>query len=601
VAQPPNAANRSAELAQSKRRLAIVLAADAVGFSRRMGIDEHATVATLLECRELVSQAVQAFGGRIVGTPGDFLLALMPTGRQAVEGALEIQARLAERNAAVEQPHRAEFRIGIGMGDIYEHGGDVLGDAVNVAARLQAIAPPEGIVVSGGVRDLIGPDESFAFEYLGDQALKNLVAPVRVYAVVPLREPVHPRSGHGAPATAQRSRVVDRLPVKPVVEIEPFKAIGGSAEERLFASALVEELLTMLARLSNSLLVREVEAAQTSTSSPEAAKTQRLYCLAGSVRRTAEHLRINARLSVRGGGEAIWVDRFEYRASQLLDVQERIAREVVTAIQVTLTEGEQARLWARATTNVRAWELFQHGHDLEQRFSRYSHREARSCYQAALEQDPGYISALIALAFCHLDEIRLGWTEGVERAFAEAQSLYNRAKAINPDDPECYALQAYLELHQRNDERAVAAMETAARLAPQSSEMTAYLGSIYHTVGRYEDAIVAYRRSMWMNSHYPAWIATNLGFALCIAGLLHEARKTFLGVVSHHPDYMRAHLGLAITYRRLGFMADALEAAAEVRRLDPLFTAAQWAQDRPYADLAVVDAFVADMRSVGLP
>lgn len=595
MAQRSDTAHQSTSAAEGKRRLAIVLAADAVDFARHMGLDEQAAVTTLLDCRAILSDVVNAHGGSIVGTPGDFLLALMPTARQAVEGALSIQARLAERNEAVEQTHRAEFRIGIGMGEIYEHGSDVLGDAVNVAARLQAIAAPGGIVVSGSVRDLLGPSDLFVFEYLGDQTLKNLLTPVRVYGVVKTRDLDRPASGAAAPSGP--SRLADRLPIKPVVEIEPFKPVHDTAEERLFAGALADELLTMLVRLSNSLLVREAQAG----GPREPSRGQRIYALTGSVRHSPESLRINARLSMKGSGDAIWAERFEYGASQLLDVQERIAREVVTAIQVTLTEGEQARLWANATTSVRAWELFQQGHDLERRFSRFTHIEARRCYAQALERDPTYISALIALAFCHLDEIRLGWTEDIDHAFTQAQSLHARAQAIDPGNAESHALRAYIELHRCNDQNAVEAMETAVRLAPQSSEMAAYLGSIYHTVGRYEDAIIAYRRSMWMNSHYPAWIATNLGFVLCVVGLVHEARRTFLGVVSHHPDYVRAHLGLAIVYRRLGFMDDARLAAAEVRRLDPLFTTAQWMQDRPYADTAVAEAFVADMRAVGLP
>jgi adenylate cyclase len=575
------------------RRLATVLVADAVGFSRRMGENEQAAMAALLECRELMSEAVEAHGGRTIGMPGDFLLALMPSGSEAVQCAIHIQGKLAERNHAVDEAHRAEYRVGIGVGDIYESGGDVLGDAVNIASRLQAIAAPGGIVVSGAVRDIVGSGEGFAFEYLGDQNLKNLVMPVRAYGVV--------SPGEGSESGQQRRVLLFvRAPVRPVVEIEEYRATGGAEDEKLFAEAFTEELITILVSLTNSLVVRRVGSAEGAPAASATRDAPRLYRLKGSVRHAGDKVRIMANLIVHGSGEAIWGERFDYKISESFDAQELIAREVVTALQVTLTEGDQAQFWHKGTTNLRAWELFQRGHDLERRFTRQGHRQAREAYLTALEHDPRYISALVAYAFCHLDEIRLGWTGDIERSYTEAAEYYRKASSIELDDPQCHALLAYLELHRRNDEQAVAAMEKAVRLAPRSGELAAYLGYIYDTVGRYDDAIEAYYRAMHLSIHYPAWIATNLGFTLCVSGRLAEAQRMLLGVTKSQPDYSRAYLGLAVTYRRLGLMADAMQAASEVRRLDALFPVETWAQARPYADRTVMDALVADLRAVGL-
>jgi adenylate cyclase len=162
-------------IVQGRRTLATVLVADSVGFSRRMGENEQAAMAALLECRELMTETIRAHGGRTIGTPGDFLLALMTSSTEAIQCAIEIQRRLSERNQGIEGSRRTEYRIGIGVGDVYESGGDVLGDAVNIASRLQTIATPGGIVVSGAVRDTVAAGPDFAFEYLGDQTLKNLV------------------------------------------------------------------------------------------------------------------------------------------------------------------------------------------------------------------------------------------------------------------------------------------------------------------------------------------------------------------------------------------------------------------------------------------
>lgn len=597
--------------ADIRRHLATVLAADAVGFTQRMRADAQAAVASLLDCRAVLTEVIEVFNGTIVGTPGDFLLALMPSGLEAVEAAVEIQHRLAARNESVAEIMRADYRIGIGIGDIYEHGSDVLGDAVNVASRLQAIAEPGGVLVSAAVREAVGRQPWVTFQDLGERSLKNIAEAVRVYAVSELPGVAHmpdmtanggrdmvDRAVREEPeGTPARAMATDRLPIKPVVEIEPFRAVGDGREDRMFAEGLSDEILAMLANLGTSLVVRQMVADPAMSA---ASTLVRRYRLGGSIRLSAAGIRIVAHLSEARSGDAIWADRIDYRIDQSFDAHEVIARQVVTALQVTLTEGEQAQLWSGGTTNIRAWEMFQRGHDQERRFTRHGHSEARRCYSEALQRDPHYISAIVALAFCHLDEIRLGWTEDDAGSFAEAQALYLRATAINPDHPECLALQAYLELHRRHDEAAVTAMEKAARLAPRSSELAAYLGYIYETVGRYEDAIIAYRRAMWLSQHFPPWIASNLAMTLCVTGRAEEAHKLLLGVIAHHPDYSRAQLCLAIAFTRLGQAEEARRAAAELLRLDPQFKIADWARNRPYADPAVMTALLNDMRTVGL-
>jgi|GEM_PF-3753610 len=593
----------SPAVADIRRHLATVLAADAVGFTQRMRENAHAAVTALFDCRAVLTEVTEAFNGTIVGTPGDFFLALMPSGLQAVEAAMEIQRRLGARNEAVEDIMRVHYRIGIGIGDIYEHGSDVLGDAVNVASRLQAIAEPGGILASAAVREAVGRQPRVTFSDLGDRNLKNITEPVRVYAVGEWRNSPPSRiivAGRNALAVDQQieAAAAERLPIKPVVEIEPFRAVGAGAEDRMFAEGLSDELLAMLAGLGTSLVVRQMSPGEPTMLLSTG--LLRRYRVGGSVRRSPASARIIAHLSEASSGNAIWADRFDYQLDQSFDAHEVIAREVVTALQVNLTEGEQAQLWSGGTRKIRAWEMFQRGHDLERRFSRHGHREARRCYTDALRHDEQYVSAVVALAFCHLDEIRLGWTEDDVASFLEAQALYRRASALNPLHPECLALEAYLELHQRHDEAAVAAMEKAARLSPRSSELAAYLGNIYDTVGRYEEAIIAYRRAMWLSQHFPPWIASNLALTLCVTDRAEEARKLLLGVVAHHPDYARAHLCLAIAYARLQLAEEARQAAAELLRLDPLFTTGDWARNRPYADPAVMAALLDDMQAVGL-
>ena len=581
----------------ARRRLATVLVADAVGYTARMETNARAALTALFECRNLIAEAVEGAGGTVVDTPGDFFLSLMPTVPVAVACAVAIQRELGERNRNCEEDYRAVYRIGIGLGDLYQHGDDVLGEAINIAARLQALAQPGGIVLSGPARDVVGEQTDLAFDYLGERPLKNLTARVRAYAVASRS----PDGGPARPIGEPRAGPGDAMPIRPIVEVEDFKAATGSEFETLFAAGLVEEIIGILAILSGSLTVRQVGSATRPVQLAAGhAETPRIYRLSGTVRRGGDATRILARLTASATGEAVWADRFSYGLEESFDAQELIAHEVVTAIQGTLTEGQQIAIWRKSTSSLRAWELFQRGHDLEQRFTRESHKEARRCYQSAVTIDPNYASAIIALAFCHLDEIRLGWSPDAASSFEAAGALYERAIAVEPEDPGCHALLAFLELHQARDEAAAAAMHRAVALAPGSGELFGYLGYLCETLGRWEEALAAYRRAMRLSTHFPAWIASNFGFAMCNVGQLHEARRAFLGVTANHPDYVRAYIGLVVTYRRLGMADEAGHAVTELLRRDPLFTVADWAAHRPYADAAIVEAFARDMREAGL-
>jgi class 3 adenylate cyclase/TolB-like protein/Tfp pilus assembly protein PilF len=577
-------------------RLATVLVADVVGYTARMERNARATLTALFECRTLITDLVVSAGGAVVDTPGDFLLALLPGPNEALESAIAVQAALRDRNRNCEDAYRAEYRIGIGLGHVFDHGGDVLGEAVNVASRLQALAPPGGIVISGPVRERVVSTSPLRFQDLGERPLHNMAAPVRAFLVM----------GEGGEASPDRLEGEghgsgEPLPIRPIVEVEAFKPLTGTEHEVRFAEGLVEEIIGILAALSGSITVRQVTtAAQAMPHAPRRGDVPRIYRLSGTVRRTSEEVRILSRLTTAQTGEAIWAERFHYERDQAFNAQEVIAHDVVQTIQGMLTEGQQIALWRKATSSLRAWEWFQQGHDLEHRFTRRTHAEARRCYARALELDPDYVSAITALAFCHLDEIRLGWSDDVAGSFDAARTLHHRAVAIDPSGPSVHALLAYLRLHESRDEEAVEAMERAVALAPQSGEIAGYLGYLYETLGRWQDALAAYRRAMRLSTHFPAWIAANFGFAMCNVGQVHEARRAFLGVTANHPDYVRAYLGLVIVCNRLGQREEAARAVAEVRRLDPLFAVDQWARNRPYADPAIVAALCADMRSAGL-
>jgi adenylate cyclase len=569
-----------------RRRLAAVLALDAVGYSLRMEGDEDRVYRALLDCRGLMRSIIEAHAGRVVGTPGDFLLALFESGFDAVEAALAIQAVLAQRNSAVDQLDRLEFRAGIALGDVIEEYGEAYGLAVNLAARLQTLAAPGRVVVSDPIRDLLKEQKAVAFRNLGEQRMKHMREPIRVHLV------------HSSTEIVSGPLLLPDLdeepaPRKPSLVIEPFKSLTAGENAQLLAAGVTDELLTSLSRLTGSLAIYDVRSA-------DGAGPDR-YRLDGVVRLSPDRLRLTARLVRTEDSATIWADRLEYRMDQAVDLFETIAQEVTTALQITLTEGEQARLWSRRTTSARAWELFLKGHDLERRYRRETHREARAWYERALQEDPAYVVAVVAMAFCHLDEIRLGWSSTPEASLNEAERLAERAQAINPDYADLFALRAFIAFERNDHAEAVRLGREAVALEPRSAELNAYLGALYDTLSRHEEAVDCYHRAMDLSPYHSAWIASNLGLTYCIMGRLAASERAFRQVVKHHPDYLRAYIGLAVVESRLGHEEEARHAAAVVKRLDPLFRAEEWGRAQLYTDRAVVEAFLADLKRAGVP
>ena len=574
-----------APVVHARRRLAAVLALDAVGYSQRMEADEDRVYRSLLECRTIMRGLIQSSGGRVAGTPGDFLLALFESGADAVEAALAIQAAIASRNAPLPIEDRLEFRAGIALGDVIEDYGEAYGTAVNLAARLQTIAAPGRVVVSEPVRHLLKEQRKLTFRNLGEQRVKHLREPMRVHMVdtsAEILSLVLPQPDFDEEPEA----------LKPYLGIGLFKSLTPGESGQLFAAGVTDDLLTSLSRLTGSLAVYELRAQQEST--PDH------YRLEGVVRLLGDRLRVTARL-VRGqDSTTIWADRLEYGMDDPIDPSEAIAREVITALQITLTEGEQARLWSRRTTSGRAWELFLKGHDLERRYRRESHVEARSWYERSLLEDPDYVVAVVALAFCHLDEVRLGWSADPSSSLAASERLAERVEALDPHYADLHALRAFIALERSDFSRAIELGRKAVALEPRSAELNAYLGALYDTLGRYDDAVEAYRRAIALSPYHSAWIASNLGLTYCMMGRLAASERVFRQVVKHHPDYVRAYIGLAVTETRLGHDDDARRAAAMIKRLDPLFSAEEWGRAQLYTDPAVVNAFITDLKRAGM-
>jgi TolB-like protein len=415
-----------------ERRLTAILAADVAGYSRMMGKDEEGTLAQLkAHRRALVDPKIAEHRGRIVKTTGDGMLVEFASVVDALRCAVEVQRGMTARNAEVPQDKRIEFRVGIHQGDVIIEGGDIYGDGVNVAARLESLAEPGGICVSARVQeDARGKLES-AFEDLGDQQLKNIERAVRVYRVRP--------SGTPRPTLP--------LPEKPSIAVLPFQNMSGDPEQEYFADGIVDEIITALSRF-RSLFVIARNSTFTYKGRPVDVKQvgRELgvrYVLEGSVRRSASRVRITGQLIDAATGAHLWADRFDGELQDIFDLQDRVTVSVVSAIAPRLEQAEIERAKRKRTESLDAYEYLLRGIASFDRFTREANDEALRLFYRAVELDPDFASAYGMAAWCYIRRKANGWMVDRVQETNEAARLARCAVQMGKDDAHALCTAGY--------------------------------------------------------------------------------------------------------------------------------------------------------------
>ncbi len=549
--------------------LQAVVAADVVGFSAHMERDPDRTIQAVLAARHRMAELARFYGGSLRATPGDFLLAFFPN----VNGALEAARALV---APAEADEELSYRVGIDVGEVFEAGDDMLGPAINVAARLQQAARPGTVVLSGSAFASLSRRGDYAFHALGALSLKNLAQPVEAHELL--------LDGREQPP-APLGDALERF----VLVLRDFEAIGDSSRARLFAEGLTDELQTVLGSFSGAIDVRRTV---------DALKTAGAYELTGRVR-NGNRLRITARLTALTDGHSLWSGRYDYAPDASYDAQEEIARRVIEAAQVELSDGEWARIWSGVSTTLDAWEAFQKGRVHEARVRREDLKKAREYYRTALELDPNFTPAKVSLAFCLIDEIRLGWSRDKEAALAEARRLQGEAIARHPEDGYARALQAFIVSVAGRREEACALMRQVVLDEPESPELLAYYAVLLGHMGNTAEAVSFYEHALKLTPHPPSWIRANLALALMIRGDA-RARAQFEAILSGNPDNVRAHVGMVVMTLRDDRPEDARSWAARLKALEPDFAADRWRAPECFADLGVHRQIADELRRAGL-
>jgi adenylate cyclase len=578
------------------RKLAVILAADVVGYSRLMVADEEGTLATLNARRKVIDELIARHHGRIFGTAGDSVIAEFASAVEAVRCAAAIQQENQRRNADSREPRRMLFRVGVNLGDVMVGGDDLFGDGVNVAARLESMAEPGGICISSAVYDQIRNKVDLAFDDLGERLLKNIGYPVRVFG---LR---HDRGDEPGRVPEQRAATAASRPsALPSIAVLPFTNMGGDPEQDYFADGLTEDLITELSRFQE---LRVVARNSVMTYKGKAVRVQEVghdlavrYVLEGSVRRAGARVRITAQLIDAATGHHLWAERFDRDLADIFDVQDEVTSRIVVTLAGKLEESERRRGRSLQTENLEAYDCVLRGRELWFRFTPETNREARRLYEKAIELDPDYARAYASLAWTYLTEHDERWGSPEDRPLERALEYARRGVMVNPASHSNHLTLGQVCLGKGLHDEALEVLQTAIALNPNDADGYVFLAETLSFAGRPDEAIELIGKAQRLNPASPRWYAWFLGFAFYVARRYEDA---VAALRKGTPLVAMAYRSLAVANGQLGREQDAKAAAEEYLRRTPDFSLATHLETMPFQHAEDREHYVEGLRKAGL-
>jgi adenylate cyclase len=626
-----------------KRKLAAILSADVKGYSRLMGEDEKGTVRTLNAYKEVMTGLIQHRHGRVVDAPGDNVLAEFASVVDAVECAVEIQKELKKRNAELPENRKMEFRIGVNLGDVIEDGEQILGDGVNIAARLESLSEAGGICISGTAFDQVRNKLKLGYDYLGEQSVKNIALPVRVYKV--LMEPeaagkvtgekkAKPRQWQRATIglvvavivvvaavaiwqlylrptrppveVASKEKMAFPLPDKPSIAVLAFVNMSDDPKQEYLADGLAEEIINGLSKCPHIFVIARNSSF---TYKGKPVKVQQVAeelgvrnVLEGSLRKTGDKVRITVQLIDALTGQHLLSERYDRELKDILVMQDEITMKILDAVQVKLTAGEDARLRAKGTKNLEAYLKLMQAGQYMQSFNKENFALARQLTEKAIALDPQYAVAYATLCRVQLGEVVLGVYKNPREALEQAVELGEKAITLDDSNSLAHANLARTYAWLKEHDKAISEAEKAVSLDPNSAYAYHALGSVLDWAGRPQEAILFIKKSLRL-SPIPIDTTTlmRLGGAYRQLGQYEETVTTYKKVLQlYGTDHLMAHVALVSTYALMGREKEAHAEAAEVMRIDPKFSLESYARRLPYKDQKNIDDVVSALRKAGL-
>jgi len=605
-----------------------------------MGADEEGTLGTLTTYREIMAKLIEQHHGRVVNAPGDALLAEFESVVDAVKSAAEIQRELAKRNADLPADRRMEYRIGINLGDVMVDGESIYGDGVNIAARLESLAEAGGISISGTAFDQVKTKLPLGYEYRGEQTVKNISEPIRVYRVLMEPEAVGKMIGEKKakpiywqkPVTAllivliviaaaiaiwkfyirpippvevaSKDKMAFPLPDKPSIAVLPFTNMSGDSKEDYFSDGITEEIITALSKVPYLFVIARNS---TFTYKGKPVKVKQVseelgvrYVLEGSVRKEGGKVRITAQLIDALTGHHLWADRYDRDLKDIFALQDEITMKIITAMQVKLTVGELANLWAEGTKNLDAYLKCMEAYTNYLRTTKEGNALGKKLAEEVIALDPKYPRGYVLLAQIYLWDILLGTTESPEKSLAKAKDLAEKAIALDNSESTAHGLLGSIYLMSRQHDEAITQVERAISLNPNDASNSIRLGFVLLNSGRPQEAISALKNHRRLNPIPSQQYYLQLVTAYRLSGQHKEAIETGKEALRQVPNNINIYLQLTAAYLMMGREEEARAAAIDVMKMNPKFSLEWYAKTIYFKNQNDIDETIDALRKAGL-
>jgi adenylate cyclase len=556
-----------------ERRLAAILAADVAGYSRLMEKDEVGTLQTLTAYRQIMDRLIAEHGGRIANTAGDSVLVEFGSVVDAIQCSVAVQGQLEEANANTLESHRLQFRIGVHLGDVMAQGADILGDAVNISARLQSLAEPGGICISGAAHDHVRKVVRLTYADLGPQAVKNIEEPIRAYLVGPAR-----LSETAPPDPGQHFRRLP-LPEKPSMAVLPFANLSGDPEQEYLADGITEEILTALAKVRWFFVIAGSSSFTFKGRAVDAKQVGRdlgvRYVLEGSIRKAGNRLRITGQLIEAETGNHLWADRYEGLLEDVFDLQDRITENVVAAIEPQLRFAEIERSKSKRPENLTAHDRFLRALSQFYLASREGMAATLRLLEETIKLDPDYGPPYALAAQCYVYYITQGWTDDPTRDRTEGARLARAAVERDRDEPTLLwmAGHALAFLGNHDHEAALALLDRSIALNPNSAAAYCFSAWSRCYAGYPEVAVQQLHAALRLSpvDRHIFMFQSALGVAYCMSGQHEKAVEWSQKAVSERPNWTGGYRPLVSSLAHLGRMDEACVAMRRLLEIDPTY------------------------------
>ncbi|MCA1493456.1 adenylate/guanylate cyclase domain-containing protein [Sinorhizobium alkalisoli] len=579
-----------------RRRLAAILAADVVGYSRLMERDEKGTHTLLMgRWTEVLEPLVASHQGRVFKRTGDGVLVEFGSAVNAVECAAALQQAMASANRAASETPAIVLRVGVNLGDIMVHDSDLFGDGVNVAARIEALAAPGGVAISDGIHEYVHGRVGLDFIDGGNHDVKNIERPVHIWTWSPEGRAIDPVETEG--------KTTPQLPRKPSIAVLPFDNMSGDPEQGYFADGITEDIITDLSKVSGLFVIARNSSFAYKGKSPDIRKVSRelgvRYVLEGSVRRAADRIRINAQMIDGTTGGHLWAERYDRGLEDIFAVQDEVTRTIVEALRVKLTPSEEERRESRGKVDPEAYDLLVRSRRSTLQFNAQSSMDARSMLKRAITIDPGLAAAYAALSIVALTDFINQWNGATPDNLSQALELAQKAIETDETEPQgLHALSLALAWMRRLDE-AERAAERELELDPNSATAYTALGSIRDFQGRHEDALALYTRANRLDPQFDLSLHF-LGRALLSLERFDEAEIAFKRRLTLAPRSDMTRFYLACLYGRTGRHEEARRYWREVLEVNPNFSIDHLKRALPYQDPGLLDRLADGLRLAGV-